>query len=305
MHIRKYQKNTLYLGLFAALGLSLQACQMTDAMNSVTTMDGKMDGVYHETKNANVNTDSMKSSIHKQTLGVALDEMLKPENTKYISPDSTTPTAIMPAGKIFAEEATAEEIAELTETMMKDIASAQPTDAEKASTPKDVLEKQYDKDKWAKFTILQVIAGLAPQATIEKMVQEQITNGGVYEDSAYTVLCLRHMFVNDYLLGEQLMSKPMTNPGKYEEALKDAGYLNYIEKLPFKASIQVKLIGMVNTDYNVTIDLKDADVSKTYQKIAVRMKQELQDKYKNSKDGAVRARISTIQNQLNMGSSGH
>ena len=254
---------------------------------------------------ANTQVGEIKSSIHKQTLIVALEDMMRPDNTKYISPESIVPTALMPAGKIFADKATPEEMVSLVRTMMKDIASAQPSDTEKASTPKDELERKYDHDKWIKLTILEVIVGLAPQQTIEQLIQDQITSSGPYEDSAYAVLCLRHQFINDYLLEEGLMSSPMTNFGMYEEALKYLSYLNYIEKLPFKNSVALHVTGMINPDYNFDIDLTNEDVSKMYKTIDLRMKQELKDQFKNPTDETVRTRIAEITTQLRVGSAGH
>ena len=94
-----------------------------ETTNSVMSgMSGKMD-------ETNGKMEKMVKAIHNQTLDVALTDILKPENTKYVNGMIPNPASMMVPGKIFAEEATADELVQFTYITLLEINSAQPDES--------------------------------------------------------------------------------------------------------------------------------------------------------------------------------
>lgn len=254
--------------MLGALGemqkLLRQMQQSMEAMRQSTTdMTSKMDETNQKIDGTNKTIDetnkkidetnqkmaSLKSAIHKQTLAAAMTELLKPENTRYLFP----PTSLMAAGQIFAEEATAEEVTELVYVYLKDIDEVLPDDSLKGTDGKfsPSLIAETDHSKQAKFTILEVIAGLMPQENIEEAVTTQINGGGRYEAAARSLLMLRTLFMKSILVEEDLFSRKLDNLGKVDEAVNRVSNLDWIARLPFTEAISVKTRGMLNPDDNV------------------------------------------------------
>ena len=303
-----------------------------ETTNSVMSgMSGKMD-------ETNGKMEKMVKAIHNQTLDVALTDILKPENTKYVNGMIPNPASMMVPGKIFAEEATADELVQFTYITLLEINSAQPDESLKikpaaaakvddkvkadaagvAGTPakakvedQDAPESDFsqetkdtvDSNKNIKLYMLQVVAGLTPQATVERMIQEQITSNGRYEASAYNFLALRHRFITDFMLEASLLEGRLNNPGMFEEALKYMGYLKFIEKLPFAKQIKVEVMGMFNFARNKTIDISKANVQKYYAKLKTRLNQ-LRPEFVDSKDGTIANRMALIKTQIDAGVAG-
>lgn len=76
--------------------LLLSACGVSAAVDATRSLPARK--------------DATNASIHKQTLLVALNDMLSDQNSQYLAP---VPTGMLPGGQTFAEEATAEEIVKL------------------------------------------------------------------------------------------------------------------------------------------------------------------------------------------------
>jgi len=332
--------------LLVATCLTVTACgKITSSMDAVSSMNGKMDATNNgmssmngkmdiTNKGMNETNEHMKSmlaamgetngkmditngsmsktnkAIHNQTLGVALDMMIKPDNTKYVTLDSTVPTSMMVPGKIFAEEATQEEIALLVTMNVLEINTAQPDsklmDAVKGDFP-DAVKNSDDTDKWVKFMVSQIVAGLAPQATIEDMVKTQITNAGFLEAAAYQTLSMRHFFISNYILDNNLLAQKLDAPGMFEEALRYISELKYIEELPFKANIKVELTGFFDVSkrgLNKTWTLGDSDVKKDYYAKLKADLTQLAPRYKNPTTPEDQKRMDAIKKQIDDGIAG-
>lgn len=193
----------------------------------------------------NARMDATNASIHKQTLLVALNDMLSDQNSQYLAP---VPTGMLPGGQTFAEEASAEEIVKLAYVYLQEINEIQPDDSQRQTDGHfpAALITRMDHQKMAKLSALEVIAGLAPQATIDTLIENEVNSGGRYEDTAYSVLMCRALFLRDIMLNESLFRLPLRNIGTIDEAVKQTGYLERLAELPFASKISLKLIGMVD-----------------------------------------------------------
>src|SRR5690349_19282737 len=101
-------KKSVLILLSLSMTLFLSACELPD-IAGLNSMPKKMD-------NLNKGMEDTNGAIHKQTLLLALNELNKRENQENMFP---VPTGLMPAGQVFAETATPEELIHLTYTELK------------------------------------------------------------------------------------------------------------------------------------------------------------------------------------------
>jgi hypothetical protein len=181
-----------------------------------------------------------------------MENILKEENHDSLSP---VPFKLMPYGKKLAEAATATELIDLTYLWLKEVDESLPAKDIDASgneipyTPKQVA--RINKGKLARIIALQVIAGFAPQATVNEIVQTNVVGSGRdgsrrFEQTALSFLMLRTMFIRDVLLQESLLSGPLDNIGKVEEAIKYAKQINSIAKYRFAAKVGFRTRGLID-----------------------------------------------------------
>ena len=281
--------------LIASLVL-ISGCRMNDALDSTIQMNAKMDATNKGMDRTNSGMSRTNESIHKQTLMVSLNEILKEENTLYLFP----PIGMMPAGEAFGKEATPLEMIQVVYLWLKDINSSQADgvgpDADGTWPSKEVL----DRKKTAKLTALEVIAGLAPQETVDQLIEQQVNQGGRFESTTYEFLMLRSAFIEGILIQESLFSKPMINPGMFEEGLKYIGQMESIAKLPFKGKIALKTIGFAIPDNNVDLKLDPASVKTRYSEMKNKITQ-IDQLYSSSTESAMKARIEAIKNAIDQG----
>jgi hypothetical protein len=93
------------------MGASVGCSKLEKSLNNAAEMGdilGRTDGKIGKTVDG----------IHKQSLLLAVNELTKQVNMEKISP---APTALMPAAKVFAQEATPEEVVEFTHAWLKEI----------------------------------------------------------------------------------------------------------------------------------------------------------------------------------------
>ncbi|MBK8205104.1 MAG: hypothetical protein IPK68_23365 [Bdellovibrionales bacterium] len=233
----------------------LAGCGAQDAINATKKMPEKMDGTYAQIVKTNQEMGKTTDAIHKQILLLSLQDMLRPENSKYLLP----PTGMLAGGETFSKEATAEEMVKLAYVWLQEVIKAQPADL--ATLGEKGLAYLLH-EKMVKLTALQVIAGLAPQSTIESLVKEQILEGGRYEAAAYSVLMSRALFIKSFLLDESLMSgsEKLDNLGKLEEAIERTSQLDYLTRLQFASKICLE-IKVSSVDLNISESLDKLDPS--------------------------------------------
>ena len=206
-------------------------------------------------------------ATHLQTLAVALAEMTRPENTRVLSP----PSAMMPAGQIFASEATAEEIVKLAHAYLKD-------------------------DDEVRVAVVAVVSGLAPQETVDEIVRSQIESGGRYEEAAYAVLLMRYSFIHDVLLRDGVFARPLSSLGLLTEAVRLAELLHMIAALPFAEEMLARASGGAIAPSVAATRRFDRETTRTvWRRIDGAIDTELSTKYKTKTNerilAALRARV--------------
>jgi hypothetical protein len=281
------------LMILVTIMFSVSACGIADNMSNISDkmagMNGRIDAMATDIGNMQGSVKKMADSlsstsngIHAQALTIALNEMFKPENTKYITLTSANPIPMIPSAKGFAELATQEELAGITYIIMSEINTCQ---VDKMDLTKEQKDK-YDLDKFIKLTALQLIASFIPEKTIDEMILKQITEGGSYVDSVYTLVTLRSVFIKDVML-DQLVSaaKKLTSPKQYETALEYLETLTNISKYPFASNLKIKIYGMYDTDnagLNQTIEsvITADSLKKYYKMLSDKIESDLDAQYK-------------------------
>ena len=271
--------------------VSLTGCGLPLQLEEVNKNMGKMndriqtmtDNTTNMSNSIGDMTDSLASTsngIHAQSLMIAINELLKPENTKYITLSSANVIPMIAPAKALAETATEAELAGIAFLWITEINMCQVD---------DILTKQqkdnFDLGKWTKLNALQLIAGLMPEETFSKMIVSQIKNGGEYRTAAYHLVVLRYLFIKDFMLETTLSGTSMNTPAQYETALNYLDYLKNIRSYPFSADLSLKLFGFYDTNglglnQTLTIDLSTT-LESYYKKLAVKFVKELDPVYSN------------------------
>ena len=301
----KLLSSLMIIGMLTGCGLK-DALDATKSMNQTTSgmaqttsgMAATTNGMAKTTAGMAISTDKMVNSVHNQTLGVAIEGMMKEENTLYLFP----PTGMLPFGQIFADEATALDLAKFTLVTMEDINDTHADGVGPSATGTWPSNDVLDRKKTVKLTILQVIAGLTPQATVDQMISDQVTGAGRYRTSVFDFLMLRAIFTDGIMLQESLYGKSMSDPGMFEEGLKYIGDREMITKLSFAKNLSVKVFGMNNKDNNFDLDLTgfEKTVKQRYQEMKDKLAQ-MDPMYTNSTDPAMVARIAKIKAMIEAG----
>lgn len=225
--------------LILAFPFVLAACELPDiaGLNSMPNKTGEM----------STKMDTTNEAIRKQKLLLAVEQLNDPNNQKNIFP---VPTGLMPAGRVFAETATAEEIVEYTYNELKKIEENDPAyGMEDDGSPSVLTPEQKSvvrREKYASLYALMIIAGFAQDEKIEQIIRHDIEGNSRFQETALEVLALRAAFIREVLLKLSLKvdtSAPETldNSGKMKEALKYLLKLDKLSKLKLKKVIQVKV----------------------------------------------------------------
>lgn len=270
--------------LSLSMMLFISSCKTNDAIEATRNMPEKLD-------NMNAEMKKTTHAIHDQTLLLSLQEMEKDENFRDKSINYfALPLDLLPGGEVFAKEATALELAKLSFLYLRNINEVSANENLKvyneqtgtSSYPKD-YEERADFEKFKKLTVIQVIAGFVSQEKTEQIVKEQIEDGGIYEEGAYTFLTLRAQFIKTILLEDRILVNGIKNVGQLEEAYKCIQQIDYIYNLPFQKNISVKIYGMINSDYNQTLSLDSDGVAPLYQKVLTSLDYDLKPQYRRNK----------------------
>jgi uncharacterized phage infection (PIP) family protein YhgE len=245
--------------------------KMVDEVNATNAGMTTMVGQVSKTNDGITKTNA---AVHNQTLAVALQTMLSADNTKNL----TTVTDMLPAGQIFANEATSAEIVQFVDTVLKGLETFAPDSSQMVAAPPtptpapapgapptdttpaapvmiypDSYIKSFNHDKLAKYDAAQIIVGLMSDDKVTEIINDQITSGGQYEDTAYKILALRFFFIYNDVLKSDLMTRPLSNPGLIAAAVKYTTSLSQIGSLPFidKITLTTSPTDMLpsNTDF--------------------------------------------------------
>lgn len=239
--------------LIAALAMSMVGCKMLDAVDSVNATPAKMDDMNNQIKKTN-------NAVHKQTLLVAINEMSKPENQAKLFP---VPTAMMPAGKAFAEEATREELVLLTYDWIKEIEEV--TDLKKIDAAGNEVEytieekNQMRREKTAKLYAMFIIAGFTPDEVVADIINTEILGNGRFQETGLQFLMMRTLFIRDVMLQASLLAKPLKTSGMMNEAVKYLQKLEVILRLPFVKEVSLNVVDKELKLLEVSESLGSAD----------------------------------------------
>ena len=198
-------------------------------MQNVTDSIGSVSDSMRET---NEGIKYTKDAIRKQTLALALKEMVLLENNTFVSPDSTTPTSMIPSAKMFGEVATPEEIKGIFFLWLTEINQGQ------ISPLTDANKDNADKIKWIKITALQTIAGMLTEKKLQLILEK-----GLYADSIPSILLCRYLFISTYVLDLGVLTKPKLTAEDYEAGLTAINSLRSIEGLPEAKNATLRLYG--------------------------------------------------------------
>lgn len=241
--------------LSGILLFSLAACDLQEALDGTKKVPGKMDETNANMKKMLEEMQVTNKGVHDQSLLIPLENLIKEENQDTLVP---VPFKLMPFGKKFAEAATPEELIELTYLWIKEVDEALPNKDIDEATGEEIpfTKRQIHKiniQKIAKLTALQVIAGFTPQEVVQEVIQRYIVGqnhegGRRFEETAYSFLMLRTMFIRDVLLKESLLATSIDNVGKLEEAMKYIKKVDAIARLRFADKIQFKSRGLIGFD---------------------------------------------------------
>lgn len=200
-------------------------------IGEVKTTNANMKDMLGEVKKTNDGMATTNVGIHRQTLALALAEMMKPENTRGLQiPWNPIPIKMLPAAKTLAKELTAEELIELVYVLVSSVDKTGPTPADKADPT------QYNREKMIDLTAAQAISGLADQEKIQEIIDAQITRAGTFQEEAYILLALRARFLQGVMLNPKLSKmaddQEMRNvtPGFIADAARYAEGIHLIAK---------------------------------------------------------------------------
>ncbi len=244
--------------------------------NNMASMSGKLDQTNENTKSLGAKMDITNAAIHDQALGVALDTMIKPENTKFL----TSPTDMFPSGQVFADVASPEEILQLIHaTMQGNRTQALDASQFKGGTIPDEVMASTDHDKLAKFVGLEIISGLMSQDKVDQIIKTQIDSGGLYQLEAYEMLALRFDFIKNIELDNDLMTEPLSNPGKMQQAVTLATALSAIADLKDVDKFEAKTAGMLIDANNRDLTVEPGEVKALWKKLAKAIDKDLDPRY--------------------------
>ena len=212
----------------------LQSCSAPmEALDATRHMPNQMDKMLTGMDQTNNKIETTNQAVHQQILMLAKEEMLNEHNSQYLLP----PIGMMPGGKAFAEEATPEELMQITYAWLKEIDQVQ------AGEGNTMTSDEVDRDKAVKLTALQIIAGFTPQSVVKQIVGTYIYSKGLYEHTAKAFLALRAYFIQAYRLENGPLTDEGTNLNMVAEAIERTKFIQYITSLPFRDEIRVEING--------------------------------------------------------------
>lgn len=249
-----------YYILLLILPLVVSCAKIEKALDNAVNLGDKLD-------KTNVEISKTNAAVHKQTLLVAIKELEDAGNLEKLFP---APTALMPAAKAFAEEATVNEIVELSYSWLKEIEEVMPMKNIDVSTG---LEQDYTPEKLNRIRIektgklygLFAIAGFMQDEKVDQVITQYVYTFDRFQAAGLKVLMMRVMFLRDVMLDSSLLSEGLNNSGAMMKAIEYMDKVDKISKLPFAEQIALKVIDKVNTPAMIELSerLDSAGVKKT------------------------------------------
>lgn len=233
------KKLLLLSGLLISTG-----CGVGKAIDSVNATPGKMDAMNEKMSQMQMEMSKTNESIRLQKVAIAKENLEDPRNAKILLP---IPVGLMGYAKLFAENATLEEITGQIYLYLKEIndgvilKSVDASGNEKEFSPQEVNE--INQMKLHKFSAAQSICGFLPQSVVDQLVKEYIYTEDRYQKTALNILMMRYQFLRDVMLNASLLSETIDDVGSLEKAYEYINNMDWIARLPFIEKIQVKATG--------------------------------------------------------------
>ena len=251
--------------------------KMGKGMDTVSSSMTQMAGDLKKTSGA---LGGLQSAFQQQALAMGLQMMFDPNNTKYVSPSSTTPTSMIPGGQAIASAGQPDDIVGLFYLWLLEINQSQPDPMTADS------ERECDRQKWIKLTAIQIVSALLTQEKVEQIIKTEM--GGIYVDSVTAMLLARYLFDTSFRLENGFLAISTVNPNGFQAAIEIVKSVEFIENLPYKDKLQIKLIGFFDLDkvgLNQTVALPKDPVTPGYwKKLKEKFGKEMDPVYKGTPD---------------------
>lgn len=289
----------------------ITSCKAIKAIDSANAIPSKLDQTYSQIERTNQGIEETNESVRLQKLILSKNDMLDDKNTQDLEPVAL---GMIAGAKKFGEAATTEELIEYTRVLLLKIKDQRPDDSmkdENGKFPKSVV-KAYDHKKLVDLHQILTIAGLCPKEKVDRIIDEQIYGGGLYQRTAYTFLMARVLFLGTYLQ-ETTFAEPMDTVNIMRETITRLGSIDSILKMPFKENIKLNIDSFLEHD-PIMVSLYDKDgkmddswnAPTLWKKVLIRFDQDLKNGNivtgSNSKASDVQAEIAslklTVQNYI-------
>lgn len=260
----------------------LSGCKALKAIDSANSIPGKLDQTYAQIEKTNSGITETNESVRLQKLILAKNDMLDDKNTEDLEPVAL---GMIAGAKKFGEAATTEELVEYTRVLLLKIKDQRPDDSVKGADgkfPKSVV-KAYDHKKMVDLHQIMTIAGFCPQDKVDRIIEEQIYGGGLYQRTAYAFLMARVLFLGTYLQ-ETSFAEPIDTVNIMRETITRLGAIDKILKAPFKENVKLNIDTFLERD-PISVSLFDQsgkmddswNAPQLWKKVMVRFDQDLKD----------------------------
>lgn len=248
--------------IITALMQGCTGCGIQKAMDNISsqmqTVGGSISSVSDSMKETNEGIKYTKDAIRKQTLAVALKELISPENNTFVSPGNTLPVSQFPSGKLFGEIATPEEVAGIFYLWAIEVNQGQ------IDPPSPENKKKSDQLKWIKLIAMQTIAGFLDEKKLKEIVATQ--KDGIYAESVNLILLFRHCFISSYILEAGVLAAKEINQSEYEYGVQAINSLRSIEAIRGIKEFKFVIVGFNDNEglgLNQTVQI-DPKLSASY-----------------------------------------
>jgi len=271
----------ILITLLASAGF-MSGCKALKAMDSANAIPSKLDQTYAQIEKTNQGINETNESVRLQKLILAKNDMLDDKNTQDLE---TVALGMIAGAKKFGEAATTEELVEYTRVLLLKIKDQRPDESLKNSEgkyPKAVV-KEYDHKKLVDLHQILTIAGFCPQEKVDRIIDEQIYGGGLYQRTAYAFLMARVLFLGTYLQ-ETTFAEPMDTVNIMRETITRLGAIDKILKTPYKEQVKLNIDTFLEHE-PITISLYDQsgkmddswNAPELWKKVLIRFDQDLKD----------------------------
>jgi hypothetical protein len=222
--------------LTLTLSLIVSGCGVSEAIDSANSIPAKLDDTNKKMDDTIIKMKAIGEKAELAVVGACYKELNDPENGKELAP---LPFDLMGCAQLLGENVSTQNVLKMVYLWVKKLNEVKIG----VDEPSELQIEAFNHDKDRIYTVASAVCGLLPEAKIAAIIEEQIYGSGRFQDTALQMLMFRADFVRGTLLEQSLFAEPLNNIGKLEEAVKYAGYLDNIARLPFAGEIKLKITG--------------------------------------------------------------